>query len=108
MIAVFAGIFVGCSTGQECENRGDETHLRIRNCDIESFRELVRSFDRESIVELKAEPNQNKNFQTIDTEMFKDMRNLVELTFTGCGIEAIAEDAFSELKSLRVLDLGDN
>ncbi len=106
MIAVFVGIFVGSSMG--CESRGNETHLEIWNCNSDSFRELMRSFERESIVQLRAELYQNNTFQTIDAELFRDMRNLVELKLITCGIENVTEDAFSDLKSLTQLDLSLN
>jgi hypothetical protein len=109
LIAVFAGMFVGCSLGQECENQGNETLFRIENCDRASFRKLVRSFGARNIVQLKTSwRNQNNRFQTIDAELFKGMRNLVELKLNECGIENIAEDTFSRLKFLRILNLSYN
>jgi hypothetical protein len=107
-ISIVVAIFVGCSLGQKCRNRGNETHLRIEYCDRDSWKQLVRSLEARNIIQLKAGSDQNKNFQTIDAEMFKDMSNLVQLELSECGIKNIAEDSFSRLNSLKVLDLSDN
>jgi Leucine-rich repeat (LRR) protein len=107
LIAVFVGLFVGCSTGQKCGNFGwSDTSIVIHDCDRESMDEFSRSFGVERVVRFNA--GWNNNFSTIDASFFKDMRNLTELRLTACKVESVASDAFSELKSLSSLGLIEN
>ncbi len=81
--------------------------IRIFYINPNSFRVLVRSFDRKKIVQVEA-GWKNNYFETIDAEMFKGMSNLEELKLFGCSIKNITDDAFSDLKSLTHLDLSLN
>jgi hypothetical protein len=107
LIAVFVGIFVGSSSGWKCENRGNETHLKIQNCDSDSWKTL-RNLDVGKIVQIRAEYGKNNTFPTIDADLSKDMINLAELKLTYCQVENITMDAFSNLKSLNILNLRGN
>jgi Leucine-rich repeat (LRR) protein len=100
-------IFVGCSWGWNCVNNLNETHVWPTNCNANSFKRLMRNFELEKIVEVRAAVRNNE-FPTIDAVMFQNMDNLYELRLGRCYIENVAEEAFSGLRLLSILDLGSN
>jgi hypothetical protein len=107
LIAVFVGIIVGCSSGWKCQNRGNETHLRIQICDSDSWKDFGQRFESVEIVQFYAE-GLNNLFSTIDGDLFRNMTNLVGLRLTACKVENISEDAFSRNLNLQELNLSEN
>jgi hypothetical protein len=104
---LFVAIFVHGSSGQKCRKSGNNFHIEVYDCDIDSYNELSRDFAMEKIVKFDA-AYKNNNFRTIDDKMFRNMTNLIELGFYDCKIQSVHEGAFSALKLLTKLDLPEN
>jgi hypothetical protein len=89
------------SRGQQmCRNLGNETHIKIRDCDSVSYEKLSRDFEMEKIVRFSGNKGKN-NFPRIDAKMFQQMTRLDHLRVESSKVESVDQNAFSNLKNLK-------
>jgi Leucine-rich repeat (LRR) protein len=103
-------VLLQASRGQQCRLDGSKSSIKIRDCTDVSFEQskLSSGFEMEGIEKMEAGDLNNNKFPRIDEQMFQQMTQLVELRLHGCDIESLSENAFTNLRILKVLSLRNN
>jgi Leucine-rich repeat (LRR) protein len=103
-------VLLQASRGQQCRLDGSKSSIKIRDCTDVSFEQskLSSGFEMEGIEKMEAGDLNNNKFPRINEQMFQQMSQLIELRLHGCVIESLSENAFTNLKILKVLSLRNN
>jgi hypothetical protein len=109
LVTFFVATLIDRSWGQTCrkEKGWIKNSIKIRDCDTASYKKLLESFNLEKVVSIYA-GNKGNSFPVIDNKFFNKNSNLTQLYLSQCDIGAVEENAFSNLKALRVLSLAVN